>query len=217
MYGWDVAGSAPVAETWTWNGVDWSRSVSAGPQLEGPAIAYDPTVNNAILFGETLAGGTPQTWQWHGDHWVQLSPGVEPPPRSQAGLATDPTTHSIVLFGGISASLNQDLSDTWSWNGITWSHLSPTASPPPRAQEVLVSASAQRKVLLLGGEHAPDLLGDAWTWDGSTWTQVPSVGIRDGARAVDTGTEVVLFGGGTGPYSISNETWLWNGQSWSLQ
>jgi len=214
MYGYDSSASAPRSGTWTWDGNDWSTTATSGPDLLAPAVAYDPNSRRVLMFGETINGGTPQTWTWDGVQWQQLAPPIEASARQQAGMALDSRSQKLLLFGGISGGLNQELADTWSWNGANWTQLKPATSPPPRAAAVLVSASAQGRVLLVGGEHAPAILSDTWQWDGSNWTSIASFGTRGGASAIDTGTQVILFGGWS-DNQVTNETWTWNGTAWA--
>jgi len=49
--------------------------------------------------------------------WTQHFPATSPPARDGATMAYDPATANIVLFGGYGGSY---LSDTWTWNGTTW-------------------------------------------------------------------------------------------------
>ena len=202
--------------TWIWNGDDWTTASSATPELPARSIAYDPNLQKVLMFGETLQGGSPQTWAWDGAQWSQLLPGTEPPARQQAGMSFDQPTGTIILFGGIAGAKNQELGDMWAWNGSAWSQLHPSTSPPPRADFALVSASSLHRLLLVGGEHAPAVLSDAWEWDGANWSPVKSLGPRAGASAIDTGSEVVLFGGWSDKLA-TNETWIWNGAAWAAQ
>lgn len=216
MYGDALSSTSPTVGTWTWNGSDWTAAASTVPEFPAPTLASDAQIQEVVLFGETLNGGTPQTWAWDGAHWKQLTPKAEPPARQQASMALDPATHMVILFGGIAGADNQELGDTWSWNGSDWLQIKPSTNPPPRADAVLVSATAQGRLLLVGGEHAPTILGDAWAWDGSNWVSVASIGPRGAAGAIDTGSEVVLFGGWSATQT-TNETWVWNGSAWASQ
>jgi hypothetical protein len=92
--------------------------------------------------------------------------------------------YGLLLFGGCSTSPCGGLQDTWNWDGTTWTELSPTTSPPPRADAVAGTVAGQ--VVLFGGLDSvanPGLLGDTWTWDGSTWNQenVSGPSPREGA------------------------------------
>ena len=214
--GYYAAAGGWVTSTWTWNGQDWAPTPATTPQLPARSIAYDPKEQKVLMFGETVQGGDPQTWAWDGAQWSQLSPSTEPPPRQQASMVFDSRTGTVVLFGGIAGANNQELADMWSWNGSTWSELHPHTNPEARADATLVPASAQGRLLLVGGEHAPAVLSDAWAWDGSNWTSIASFGARAGASAIDTGSQVVLFGGWSDKL-VTNQTWVWSGAGWAAR
>jgi hypothetical protein len=44
-------------------------------------------------------------------------------------MAHDPATRTMLLFGGHSNRYPSYLGDTWSWNGTTWTKLSPPWKP----------------------------------------------------------------------------------------
>src|SRR5690348_10986522 len=57
-------------------------------------------------------------------------------------------------------------------SALTWTQLSPTASPPARAYHAMAYDEASGKVLVFGGFGENGYLNDTWTFDGSTWTKV---------------------------------------------
>ena len=60
----------------------------------------------------------------------RMGPGgvraTSPPPRWDATLAYNPTTRTLVLFGG--QSFDRVFGDTWTWNGTTWTEQHPAMS-----------------------------------------------------------------------------------------
>ena len=164
------------------------------------------------------------TWLWDGVTWTQQFPRVSPPPRAwdTEGMAYDPATETIVMFGGSGDS--GYLNDTWEWNGKTktWTERFPVSSPPPRHGAPLTYDAASGTVVLFGGDENVFVLvyGDTWTWDGNNWTQQfptdtpsPRTGTALGYDA--TRGDVILFGGTAGPPSALSDTWSWNGVNWS--
>jgi hypothetical protein len=129
----------------------------------------------------------------------------------------DPTTHSVLLFGGISGAQNHDfLADTWSWNGVAWTRLEPVSGPPSRDKAAMVASTSNGRVLLIGGQAADgSVLSDTWAWDGKTWATFPSPGPRLGAGAVDAGSQVLVFGGSTN--HATNDVLSWDGATWSVR
>ncbi len=176
---------------------DWVEpSLSSAPLARiGPSMAYDPATKSTLLFGGSGAFVPGpvygDTWIWR-NGWTQLSPATSPPPRQSAGAAYDPTTKTVVLFGGWDNSKNGvALGDTWTWDGVTWTRQFPPVSPPARySRESMVYDPATQTVLLFGG-YGSDTggyggapFGDTWEWNGrtKTWRQrsavkpVPEVG-----------------------------------------
>jgi hypothetical protein len=93
-------------------------------------MAYDATTQTVVLFGgNNSAGVLGDTWTWNGltKTWTQQNPAASPSARS-AGMAYDAATQTVVLFGG-TGSGGVVLTDTWNWNGTTWTRR------PPRPHE----------------------------------------------------------------------------------
>jgi hypothetical protein len=71
----------------------------------------------------------------------------------------------VLLFGGVgSPSEGGDfglLSDTWSWNGATWTELSPARSPEPGIGSSMAYDPATEVMLLFD---------DGYGGDNKTWT-----------------------------------------------
>ncbi len=119
-------------DMWSFDGAGWTQIKPAHlpPPLYGSQIAIDPTTNNVLLFGgvrtDTVttpaSGNTPATttevqsytsefWQWDGTDWTQVTFPRIPYARENGGMAFDPSTQRMVLFGGYAGQ--QWLSDTW--------------------------------------------------------------------------------------------------------
>jgi hypothetical protein len=128
-------------------------------------------------------------------------------------MAHDPGTGQLVLFGGYDQSNGAELNDTWTWNGSTWTPLTPATSPPARDSASMAYDPGTGQLVLFGGYDGVGHFDDAWTWDGNTWTQLTpatSPPLRLGASmAYDTGTgQLVLFGGQSGG-GMFNDTWIY--------
>jgi hypothetical protein len=69
-----------------------------------------------VLFGGEFAFPTAsdETWTWDGTDWTQQQSPASPSPRRDQGMATDPATCSVILFGALSADPPfTNLNDTW--------------------------------------------------------------------------------------------------------
>src|SRR5882672_2039289 len=199
------------SETWLWDGHSWSKA-SKGPALSESWAVFDPNVQRTVVYG-SASGGIPQTWTWDGAQWHQADVS-NPPARSGAGMAFDSSSGTLLLFGGIGLQTMTLLNDTWAWNGSAWAKLNPSHSPSPRQAFGIASFSAQREVVLIGGNSQHGFVNDAWRWIGSDWVQAPGVGARGDAVAVDVGSAVLLFGG-EDTNSYKNDSFVWNGSTWA--
>jgi hypothetical protein len=204
-------------------------------------MAYDPATRTMLLFGggsNQYPGYLGDTWSWNGITWTRLSPSASPPARSYAPIAYDAATRTVLLFGGEGMISGGEysgeyggLSDTWSWNGTTWTKLSPPASPGASDFDSMAYDPATATALLYrGGCCGP--LGQTWSWNGTTWTRLSppaSPPVRSGwSMAYDPATATVLLFGGVGglsnqhastgagsPVRVLGGTWSWNGTTWT--
>jgi hypothetical protein len=224
----DNATYSAVSDTWQLQGGQWSQlSLGTAPSpREGAAMVYDAATNTVVLFGGsttlfgTCCGDLNDTWVWNGatTTWTQMVASGDPnsPPARRfdgQGLAYDPNTGTVVLFGGVTQA-GTFLGDTWTWNGTAWTPQSPAASPSPRVGQG-ITTDAAGNVVLFGGGNSSGALADTWVWNGATWQQqfpAASPPARSShALALDAAlNEVVLFGG----YGFT-DTWTWNGTNWT--
>ncbi|MGH9044376.1 MAG: cell wall-binding repeat-containing protein [Acidimicrobiales bacterium] len=215
----EIAIIGGLSDTWTWNGTTWTQLSPPNTPDSADTMAYDPATGNIVLvgFGSNNDPNNDATWTWNGTTWTQLNPPASPPERFGASMAYDPATGNIVLFGGTNTIglTSQDLNDTWTWNGNTWTQASPLTSPSPRAGASMAYDASSGNLVLFGGED-DDLnrLGDTWTWNGTDWTeQSPSVNPSPGSGAMTedpvTGDPVL--------FAPDAKTWTWNAGNWTQQ
>jgi galactose oxidase-like protein len=144
--------------------------------------------------------------------WTQLS-SSGPSARYGPAMAYDPANSQFVLFGG------QGLTDTWTWNGSTWTQLSPAASPPARWMASMAYDPATSQFVLFGGDSTSGELADTWTWNGSTWSQLSPAqsppARNEASMAYDPAIGQLVLFGGYGNSGLLGDTWTWNGSTWS--
>lgn len=123
----------------------------------------------------------------------------------------DPSTHQLVLFGGVDS-----YGTTWLWDGRRWTLARPATSPPGRFSASAAFDPDTHVAMLYGGRLAPgQVVSDTWAWDGTTWTELNdgSGGPPPGEDSVmawdDALNSMVLVAGG--------QTWVWNGALWVRQ
>jgi hypothetical protein len=84
-------------------------------------------------------------------------------------MAYDPATRTVIMYGGYSDTAGR-LTDTWSWNGTTWTQLHPPAAPgvvSPAWQSAYDPAA--RQFIAYGGFPGNE---QTWAWTGHNWTRL---------------------------------------------
>jgi GH35 family endo-1,4-beta-xylanase len=105
---------------------------------------------------------------------------------------------------------------TWTWNGSSWTQLSPAHSPGARSNAAMAFDAGHAQAVLFGGKAGSTILQDTWTWNGTDWSlRTPSntPPARGGASMAYDGKaqRVLLFGGFDGLAVFYDDTWEWNG------
>jgi hypothetical protein len=83
----------------------------------------------------------------------------------------DSDSKTVVLFGGVQPD-GALSSDTWVWNGSTWSDYpgSEVQAPPARQKASMAFDAKLHQLILFGGEGTGGrLLSDTWAWNGASW------------------------------------------------
>jgi hypothetical protein len=216
-----VAGaSLPAAAAQTAAGAP-PVSGSQPPGRAWPSFAYDPALDELVLFGGD--NGTKvrrSTWIYQDGTWTQEHPAQSPAARTGAALVYDAATGQLLLFGGSSkiGTAGGFFGDTWVWTGSTWTQLHPATSPPARHNADMIYDAADQDVVLFGG-YDGQYLGDTWTWNGTTWTEqvTPTAPApRDtGSFTYDSATSTGILYGGFNGVTAFTDTWTWNGSTWT--
>src|SRR5690606_27848123 len=181
---------------------------------QGMALALDPLRGRVVAYsGETAA-----TYEWDGHRWEEMATASAPGRRTSPGLAFDPVSRRMLLFGGTRWP-GGALGDTWAWDGSTWTQLQPANAPSRRFFVRMTADYARGRIVLYGGYDGVTVLGDTWEWDGHDWIALPTSGAGPRfahALAYDPLRRVtVLFGGRPrDPGTPLADTWEWDGNAW---
>lgn len=173
--------------------------------------------------GNTQSGdGCSSDCKLEAPRWIQASPVTSPPARGQHGMAYDEARQVVVLFGGTGTMGQDQLGDTWEFDGLDWVAVSPAGSPPARFGHAMAyDASRQRVVLFGGAVHSgtTTFLADTWEYDGTTWvetTPVASPAPTAGHRLVyDSQRQRVVFVGSDFMGSAVTATYDYDGATWT--
>ncbi|MCI4347250.1 MAG: PKD domain-containing protein, partial [Thermoplasmata archaeon] len=215
-----------------WSALRYASSSNFAPSTRSDsAVVGDSTDSYLLLFGGRSwdrGGGLHQfndTWAFAGTEWVRLHPTVSPSPRFGAGIADDQRDGCVLLFGGEyiepGSHAVRFFNDTWEFQQGSWTNVSRTAGPPPRAFAAMAFTRIDNEVSLFGGRGPGSVdLNDTWSFAGGNWAGLGEIGVpspRAGmAMAYDPhGQHLVLFGG-EARGTVINETWTLAAYRWTL-
>ena len=221
------------SSTHEWNGEAWQAFTNLSKKPENRRfshLVYDENLKKTVLYGGYNAVGDylDQTWTWNGTAWTEVNAKRRPHLRSLAAMWYDPILRKTVLYGGIGRKEREGrlerFNDMWSFDGSTWTELSPATVPPTRyGAQVGVNPITNRTVLFGGlvletvdNVQRQVYANDTWEWNGSTWRQITTPGAiaRENSRmAWDySGEGFILFGGWAGHFL--SDTWLFTDDQW---
>lgn len=130
--------------SWMFRNGSWSpipTLTSPGPRW-APGLTFDAAQQELLLFGGLGADGSVlnDTWGLQDSQWVEQAPANSPPARERGDLTFDPSLNASVLFGGdvcttaCGSSVARYLSDTWMFQGGSWTNLTSLVGPGPSAR-----------------------------------------------------------------------------------
>ncbi|MEZ4364872.1 MAG: kelch repeat-containing protein [Kofleriaceae bacterium] len=163
-----------LADTWSYDGVDWTQVVGAAPTARARhALAYDPRRDRTVLFGGFGgAGSLADTWELAGSTWTQVTPTSSPPARNYHVATYDAARQRVVVFGGLAQPSGNYAADLWEYDGVTWSPRAAGGAPPARARHGLVADVGRARLLLAGGDGALGQFTDTWELGAGSWSSL---------------------------------------------
>jgi hypothetical protein len=174
-----VDSSGYLGDTWAWDGGTWSPRSFSGPTSDLAGMAFDGPRGVAVHFGGRNGGTLSETWEWSSSSWTRRLPITAVTSRYGPGMVYDTGLGRTVMFGGYTYSTNQNLADTWTWDGLDWKQPPVAQSPPARSSHVMAYDEGRDRIVLFSGSSGATWSTDTWEWDGGTWTNVtPSISPR---------------------------------------
>jgi len=167
--------------TWEFYANDWhSVSTATTPPNQGDyGACYDAANNVTATYYHLLDGNdTRQTWTYDGADWTliwseQAYPVdnvVNQPKVSSPEMVYVDTMGVVLLVGTDDTSIDFQ---TWTWDGTTWTELSPATSPPGEIEFSMAYDSVRDRVVLVTRKSS-GVGADTWEWDGTDWTKILS-------------------------------------------
>ena len=203
----------------------------------GHVATYDTVSNRMTIFGGALGLPAPcanDVWildKANGTgtpNWIAVTPsGTAPTARIYSGGAYDPTSNSLIVFGGSDCSTGY-FNDVWvlsNANGeagsSAWTQLAPAGTPPPARESGSVVYDSTNNVLMMyGGDAGGSPFGDVWILSNAngsggtpTWTQLSPTGTAPMSRTGQTATydqtnnRMTIFGGSYSGFTLT-DAWV---------
>lgn len=163
-------GPGPFADTWAFDGTNWTMISAAGPSARsGHAMVYDPVRDRIVLFGGVLPGPVTvsDTWEFDGTTWTHVVTATTP---TNAGL--DAPRMTFDSRRGVAVLVDAG-SIMWEFDGSDWSMVvTPTN---PRIVGGLGYDVVRGRVVAQGGPYMY-VMWVAWAdtleYDGIDWVSV---------------------------------------------
>ena len=222
-------GSAPNSETWEWDGTNWTQIYPTNKPSErnDHEMAYDIVRGKVVLFGGFNGSlSSNETWEWDGVNWIQIKGSASatcegecvctydtcPTKRNDPAMVFDSTLGKIVLFGGYTVNGYDD--ETWEWDGVNWTRISPAIKPIGRSGHAMTYDSSRARTILFGGFTGGAFSNDTWELGEGEWKfnnigESPPV-LLNSALVYDAVHERSVLFGGASEINTYDETWLFN-------
>lgn len=157
-------------ESWTFDGQTWAKrnpthSPLGGDGVPQPIMTYDVARKQIVLL--EFGGGT---WVWKGNDWNKLAVAGESPLSVEGALGYDEKNQLVVLWGHDTLKVREFPSETWLFDGQTWSIAKEREHGPFSPEATLLYDVRQQKLLLfafVGGDY---LL--IWEWGDTGWQEI---------------------------------------------
>jgi Galactose oxidase, central domain len=204
---------AYFGDTWKFSKGSWANITSHSRIAPSPRAsanaAYDARDHDIVLFGGNNSLAAPyvfnDTWTFSNGTWNEVNVSRPPPHLFAASMSYDPSSQSIVLFGGAGNS-----NATWQYTRGVWTKLRLTVSPSGREDAMLAYDTKTGYLLLFGGaQFGKGNLHDTWKFQHGVWIHLtpvsspPSLALA--SMAFDSSDGYMVLFGGTG--NVHGETW----------
>jgi hypothetical protein len=207
------------------------------PGRYGHVATYDSVTNHMTIFGGGEGFPSPcanDVWVLENANgrggsasWLAENPsGTAPLPRIYSAGVYDPTTDSMIVFGGNNCSTGY-FDDVWVLSGAngegtqTWTQLTPSGTPPAARESASAIYDSTHNILTIyAGDAGGSPFGDVWTLSNAngtggtpTWTQLSPTGTAPEARTGQAATydsadnRMTIFGGANGSTTLT-DSWV---------
>lgn len=206
VFGGIAADGRLLDDTWEWDGTRWLRIATPQvPQARADAeMVFDPLRGRVVLFGgrpDDPDQAFADTWVFDGRDWT-LRPLDDVPEGRFGHVMTFDTARGVtLLFGGFVQGGSKTSSETFAYDGGTWTRVPTATTPPSMVFPAMTFHRAHGVAVLVGGSGSASQPLRTLVFDGTDWQAGPPApaaltGRQGQALAYDEVREaVVLFGG----------------------
>ena len=174
--GASAALAATFADTWLWNGSNWTQLAPTTSPLARwfHGMATDFARARVVLFGGDDGSVGPtlfrDTWEWNGSDWAQPTSTPAPPMLTLTAMVWDAARDVTVQFGGMTVGLGVS-GQTWLFDGTGWRN-DPRGVPAallPHHTHAMAYDLARNRTVLFGGSAGPTaggiVVADTWEYE----------------------------------------------------
>ena len=219
-------------ETWLYNGTYWTQlfPTTSPSGRYGAQLVYDSTRNVAVLYGGmgtsiSTPPPTSVTWEWNGATWTQATPAANAGPRYRYAACFDSARSRVVMYGGYSSQFfGTPNSQTFEYDGATWTQIATTGNPGPRAGPAMCFHAGLGRAVMFGGYDGFASTDQTWLCNGasSTWVQLVIPGPKPSPRnasalVYDSLHDLCILMGGFQGANVLSDTWAFDGVRWIQQ
>ena len=185
----------------------------------GGSLVYDAKDGYVLDYS-----GPNQTYAFEGGKWIHMVTTSNPTSQNDGqGLAYDPVSHEVVMYGGTNSACGAPCSNnqTWVYSAGKWTQLQTPSTMPAATVAAMDWDATDNYVVAFLGYCTTNTANcpSTWAFANGTWTQITTA-TQPPARCgsanfydVNEG-KVILFGGGncfTGP---QGDTWNYSAAAW---
>ena len=187
--------------TWT----DLGVNVGLASGLCCAGLAFDAPDATVVL--AAWVGGSLDTYEFASGAWTLLHPAESPPARYYPASGFDPLSGAVTLFGGRSTWSGATFyNDTWRFANDTWSNLSLSSAPTPRAGAASTFDPDEHGLVVFGGNSSATGGATADTWVLGERVTPSVIGLANRTQVAllaPVQFTATVSGNGTPPYSYS--------------
>ena len=116
-------------------------------------------------------------YRWTGTEWTNIIPDASsshPTANYRMKMAYDAVNDTMVCFNGqfYNGSGSEDVNETWTFNGTSWTDRTATANQPTFRKDYALSTGPDGYVYLYGGYSGSTDYFGVYRWTGSAWVNV---------------------------------------------